>query len=381
MRVLAGALTVFFGAWTICEARGVEHVSLTRDGREHHVAGKVLVEAKDGGMLLLASDGTLWIIQPEEVVRRHADAEDFRPLTGEEAAAQLLAAMPAGFKVHRTSRYVVCYNTSDAYAEWCGGLYERLYRGFHAFWKNNGFELQPPEFPLIALLFTDHASYLRYAHEELGQQVGARFGYYNVQTNRVTSYDLTGIDELRKGQRQGSTASHIQQILAQPAAERTVATVVHEATHQLAYNSGLQIRYADNPVWVSEGIAAFFETPDFSSAKGWRSIGSVNPVHMTNFRQLAGSRPPDALRTLLTEDLQFRDPETSTMAYCTAWALNYYLLRARRAEYVAYLRELANGQPLAERTAEERVAHFERIFGTDLRTLDEKFVRYMSKVR
>ena len=37
--------------------------------------------------------------------------------------------------------------------------------------------------------------------------------------------------------------------------ERNVATIIHEATHQLAYNSGMQRRYADNPMWVSEGLA------------------------------------------------------------------------------------------------------------------------------
>ena len=33
--------------------------------------------------------------------------------------------------------------------------------------------------------------------------------------------------------------------------ERTVATIIHEATHQLAFNSGLQVRFADNPLVVA----------------------------------------------------------------------------------------------------------------------------------
>ena len=38
-------------------------------------------------------------------------------------------------------------------------------------------------------------------------------------------------------------------------------------------NTGLQTRYADNPFWVSEGLAVFFETPDLRSKNGWNAIG------------------------------------------------------------------------------------------------------------
>ena len=190
---------------------------------------------------------------------------------------------------------------------------------------------------------------------------------------------LTGADELRKYQRRVSSAAHINQILSQPAAERTVATIVHEATHQLAYNSGLQTRYADNPMWVSEGIAVYFETPDLRSSKGWRNIGSVNQLHMSRFLDSLGTRPPDALKTLLTEDSRFRDPETSSDAYAGAWALNYFLLKARRKEYVNYLQDVGQREPLAELTAEQRLERFKRAFGDELEALDQDFVRYMRR--
>jgi hypothetical protein len=202
-----------------------------------------------------------------------------------------------------------------------------------------------------------------------------------MQTNRVTMYDLTGVDELRKSQRGGSSAAHINQVLSQPAAERTVATIVHEATHQLAYNTGLQTRYAGNPMWISEGIAVYFETPDLDSARGWRYIGAINRVHLNQFRQSLNRRPPDALETLLTEDARFRDPQASVDAYAGAWALNYFLLRARREQYVKYLQEIAQLPPLAEQTSGERLAQFRRAFGEDLARLDEEFIRYMRQVK
>jgi len=55
-----------------------------------------------------------------------------------------------------------------------------------------------------------------------------------------------------------STGAQIKQILAQPDALQTVSTIVHEATHQIAFNCGLHTRLSDCPVWFSEGIAMYF---------------------------------------------------------------------------------------------------------------------------
>jgi hypothetical protein len=369
------------GVWNARPLGALEHVSVRRDGREMAWTGRVLVEAQDGGLLLETATGVWQIIQPEELVRRETDATVFQPLGPEEVARQLLAELPPGFQIHRTANYVICYNTSDAYAEWCGSLYERLYRGYYSFWKNRGLEVHKPEFPLVALVFENKASYASYAEKELGSAMHSIIGYYSMQTNRVTMYDLTGVDGLRKSQRGGSSAAHINQVLSQPAAERTVATVVHEATHQLAYNTGLQRRYAGNPMWVSEGLAVYFETPDLDSSRGWRNIGAINRLHLNHFRDTLGQRPPDALKILLTDDARFRDPKTSADAYAAAWAFNYYLLRTRSPQYVKYLQEMAQLPPLAEQTSDERVTQFERALGQDLADIDEDFLRYVRRVR
>ena len=108
--------------WSVGPLGAVERVSVRRDGHELDLAGRVLVEAQDGGLLLETADGVLWIVQPEELVRRETDATAFQPLGPDEVARQLLDELPPGFKIHRTANYVICYNTSDAYAEWCGSL-------------------------------------------------------------------------------------------------------------------------------------------------------------------------------------------------------------------------------------------------------------------
>jgi hypothetical protein len=104
-------------------------------------------------------------------------------------------------------------------------------------------------------------------------------------------------------------------------------------------------------------------------------------LHLNHFRNTLGKRPPDALVTLLTEDARFRDPKTSADAYANAWALNYYLLRVRRDDYVRYLQEVAQRKPLVELTADQRLERFRRVFGDDLQALDQDLVRHMLRLR
>ncbi len=360
-------------------AIAVEHVTLKRDGADIKLSGKVLVEAQNGGLLMCAPDGVLWLVQPEEIVERSRDDKPFQPLTGEQMAEQLLAEMPRDFRIHHTAHYVICYNTSPSYAEWCGSLFERLFKGFHTYWENLGVKLVEPAQPLVALVFDTQATFARYARANNGLETVP--GYYNFVSNRMIMYDLTGLEGLKRGDAPVSSAVRVNQILSQPDAERNVATIVHEATHQLANNSGLQVRMADNPLWVSEGLANYFETPDLGSAKGWRGIGNINRSRLERFKSYLAHRPADSLVTILSDDKRFRDPKAVLDAYAEAWALNYYLLRTRQDEFVAYLKALSEKTPSVVDDADERLTQFKSFFGQDLEQFDRNFVRYMRERR
>ena len=364
-----------------CQLAASEQIALRRNGKSRGLSGEVVLEAQDGGLLFLSRDGTLWIVQPEEISGRKKLAVQVDPMTQGEMATQLLQEMPAGFRIHKTAHFVICYNTTKAYAQWCGALYERLYRAFYGYWKTAGITLQQPRYPLVSLVFEDRQSYLEYSRRELGMAATAAIGYYNMRTNRTIAYDLTGVEGIDRGGQRTSSAAHINRILSQPAGERTVATVVHEATHQLAYNSGLQKRYADNPFWVSEGMAIFFETPDLKSTKGWRTLGGVNRVNLFNFRKFLPRRPEDSLQTLVSRDQRFQDPKLAADAYAEAWALNYFLLRTRKEQYVDYLRKLVIQSELTPANEERRMAEFKAVFGEDLQKLEAEFIRYIRRIR
>ena len=379
--LLSLALSLVLSAGSSQSALGLDHVAIRRDGQTVSVEGRVLVTAEDGGMLVKARDGVLWAVQPDELVERTTDDAAFEPLSSEEMAERMLRDLPPGFQVHSTAHYVIPYNTSRAYAEWCGSLFERLYRAFTSFWTYKDFELAEPEFPLVAIVFADKRSYVDFSRAEVGDAVEAIIGYYSFRTNWMVMYDLTGIESLNRYGGGRRRSSQIDEFLRRPDAPRTVATIVHEATHQIAFNRGLHARYSDCPLWFSEGVAQFFETPDLRSSKGWRTVGRVNQVRLAQFHDYLRRRPADSLATLIGDDTRLKDTGTAQDAYAEAWALTYFLLKRHPQQYVEYLKLLSAKKPLLWDDPETRLAEFKQAFGEDLQKLDTELVRTMARQR
>jgi hypothetical protein len=256
-----------------------------------------------------------------------------------------------------------------------------LFQAFYNYWERRGLKLKAPELPLVALIFADQASYERSARSELGDAAGSVVGFFSLRTNRVTMFDLTGSNGLRGPVGRFTSTAQINSLLTQPSAERLVATIIHEATHQIAYNCGLHSRYADIPLWVSEGLAVFFETPDLRSSQGWRNIGGVSPSRLAQFRRYLANRPSDSLHSLVQDDKRFRQTGTALDAYAEAWALHHFLISSRLADYVRYLKKLSEKPLLIYDSPEQRWAEFREVFGEDSAALDHEFLRYVGNLR
>ncbi|EMB13943.1 protein containing DUF1570 [Rhodopirellula europaea 6C] len=323
--------------------------------QEQTIDAEILVEAADGGVLARCDAGRLWTIQPDMIVQRTKQPAG-PPIDQETMARRMLDELPKGFQVYRTANYLLLHQGNEAYARDCGVLFEQLHRGFFTYWKNQHVDLEEPRYPLVALVLANHNEFLKYASQEIGDTAKSVIGYYHLESNRMTTFRV-------------------------PNLERNIATIIHEATHQLAYNCGLQTRFADNPMWVSEGLAMFFESPDFSNPRGWRGIGRVNAVNLGRFRRYLSSRPDDSLATLLSDDSRFRSVSTAEDAYGESWALTYFLLKTQRKEFVSYLQKLSESKPLDERTPRERIEDFESSMDMTLEQLDRKFITYMRRVR
>jgi hypothetical protein len=350
------------------------------DGREQTRRGRILADAANGDLLLQADDGLLSIFEGRHVRSRKQLDEPFVPVAHDEMGERLLAEMPAGFRIHTTPHYVVCYNTSRAYAQWTSSLLERLYKAFTNYWENEGLELHGPEFPLVVLVFADRRLYDQHSREDLPGGPGNIIGYYSLRSNRINMFDLSGAEAIRVPANRRGSMREINQMLSQPAAVPLVATIVHEATHQIAFNCGLQTRYADIPLWLCEGMAVYFEAPDLASTRGWRGIGRVNYPRLNTFRRNLSRWRDGALKSLLADDQRFRDPRSAADAYADAWALNYFLIKYEPEAYLAYIEMLAQKPPLVDDGPQTRLAEFRQHFG-DLHRLETRFLRQMARVK
>lgn len=356
------------------------HSSDAQPAPKGPVRCEVLQELANGSLLVQTEDGQLWTLEKDSIVSSAPCDASFTPLTSDQIYKQFQQELPEGFRVLKTRHFVLLYNTSEVYVKWVAELYEQVYRGFYNYWKSKGYRLSEPRFPLVAVVFSNRASYMVYAEREIGKSAEAMIGYYNMKTNRMISYDMTGVDGVVPQGTRIASSVVVRQILSQPQAERTVATIIHEAVHQLAFNSGLQVRLADNPLWLSEGIAMFFETPDANNPKGWGgTIGRINPHNMRLFAQYVPRRPADSLLTLISQDQRLRDAETSNQSYPESWALTYYLMLVKNKQFVAYLKELAEQPPLGETPERARVEMFKRHFGDDLVEIDRDFINFFRR--
>ena len=95
-------IALFLAGWT-GSSPGLEHVKLKYQKQEVEIAGRVLVEAQDGGLMVQTRDGTIWNVQPEDLIRRARDDVAFRPFSAEEMSRQIVAELPSGFDAYRTA--------------------------------------------------------------------------------------------------------------------------------------------------------------------------------------------------------------------------------------------------------------------------------------
>jgi hypothetical protein len=344
-----------------------------RTQSEMTIDGRILVEALDGGILVEDPTGTLWSITPDRLRERAELPQEFAPLDAAALGDELQRQLGDGFTIVDTNHYVLCTNADPEFARWVGRLFERLMRGFLQTWERADLQLHEPAAPLSAIVFATQQEYAEFATRDAGPQLASSPGYYSVRTNRIVLYDLARAS----GSATGGDSDINRRVAAAPG---NVATIVHEATHQIAFNSGMQVRYADNPVWLTEGLAMYCETPDLDTGSGWGSIGKLNAARLRDYRDFADNRRGgESLSSLISDDARFRDPATAADAYAESWALTYFLIRTRREAYVSFVRVVAAKPRLNWDTADERVAEFEAAFG-DLEALEKELQRYTARL-
>ncbi len=342
------------------------------------VEGKIIVTAQDGGILLLGRDGQLWNITPKQLTQREDTDREFSPFSMDEIAVQVQKELGFQLIFARTKHFLIASGGADLdYAEWCGQTFESLYKGFFDFCRTQKIDLHEPEFPLVALVFPNKTLFAEHAFKQGGEQARDSHGYYWVLSNRIVLYDLTA-----DGSSPTASGKKIDIHDRMQTSAYNVATIVHEATHQIAFNCGLHTRLADNPLWLTEGLAMYCETPDLKSRTGWRTIGALNKQRLRTFQNFVRQRrKPDSLATLISDGKRFAsDPQQTGETYAEAWALTYFLIKKHPKEYAEFLQRISKKEPLIFGAPDATLKEFQKVFGEDLQQLDREFLQFARRL-
>lgn len=287
----------------------------------------------------------------------------------------------ASFRVKTTERFIFVSDASDGYVDWCGRLFEKLDEGFRLYARKSEIPLADRGEPLIVVIFSRQADFIRYASAETSAP-DKLAAYYNMQTNRVALYDLSnaeGSGASNSSRRRKSKLTETREILSRPNADFNVATIIHEATHQLAFNRGVFLRTGPIALWAAEGMSLAFETPSGLATQGGWSFRGTFPKNerMINLFLLRVGEMKDPFRTIVAQTDFYKNLEGS---YAASWALFYYLHKTKPRELAKYLIYAASKSPCSVYPPEDRIADFERFFGDDWERLTASVIRFVKRL-
>lgn len=308
---------------------------------------------------ILGRDGRIWDLKTDRVERVRKLPLDFRSSSAADIKTALEQELEGRLEVRGTSHFVVACPRGQS-SRWVQ-RFEDLYRSFRAYFAVRGLEPTQPQFPLVAIVWPKQSDFLGYAREHKEGVGLATLGYYSLRSNRITLFDTNGMA--------GGDWS------------RNAAVIIHEATHQSAFNCGVHNRFAAPPRWLAEGVGMLFEAPGvWDSLRHPDFADRVNRERLAQFRHVqARGRKGQSWQELLASDKLFdRD---AGAAYSESWAFAFFLMETAPQKFCSYLKRTAARPDFVPITAADRLADFRAVFGTDVTMLEAKFVRFMADIK
>ncbi|QDV67971.1 hypothetical protein Poly24_16770 [Rosistilla carotiformis] len=309
-----------------------------------------------GRAVVLQRDGRLFDFDPADASQVRVADTRFDPASQAEMRSQLYREFGDRYQVTATSHYLVVHPTQGGH--W-PEVFESLHRAFLQHCRTRTLPLRKSRFPMVAIVFPDRASFLRYAQSDGNRPVGGNvLGYYSRNSNRVALYD------------HGATSGGVS------------ATMRHEAAHQSAFNWGIHSRVAKQPHWIIEGFGTMFEAEGIHDSASNRTLQErVNRELLISLRK----RYPDsqslaaAIDDLVQDDRTFANDAES--AYSVAWAMTFFLADRRPDVMRQLVTHYSSRLPFITYPAEERRSDFERAIGISIPMLASQIQQFLGDVR
>lgn len=280
-------------------------------------------------------------------------------------------------------------------------MMERTRREFFRVARALNVPVVPHERKLLCILIESYDDFVAYSNEHDGISATWIAGYYSLPHNRVVFYNdvngpafsprLATLAERQRASRvrhagaeapggahevrdAGREAEQAMREVERLASDFSVAKTVHETVHLLAFNTGLQSPSRAYPIWLSEGLASNFETPDTSGTFG-PGVGS-SERQRTFARLLEGGRLMSLERLVGLAEVPRDEPQAVEQVYAQGHMLFAHLFATRRVSLGRYLEELGSRTGTTSAADHRRI--FERSFGS-LRDIEDELARVVRK--
>jgi len=317
------------------------------------------VHWNNGFFYMLARDGKLWEFDIARAPEAQMVVKPFTSFSQGELRSSLMQEFGSAYDVSGTGHYLVVHPAGqrDRWAE----RFEQLYREMVHYFTSRGIAVRSPRFPLIAIVFPTKEEFHRHAKAD-GMTMNGVLGYYCMLSNRIMLYDQSS-GRLGRDWRE------------------TNATVVHEAAHQTAFNTGIQNRWSNPPSWISEGLGTLFEARGINTAESYPDLKDrINRRHLQNFlRFFPDGVDERTLKTIVASDEAFRT--TPLPAYAVSWAYTFMLAERHPRELARYLKTTASKSGFfPDPSPSERLRDFQQVFGNDMNMQVARLNRFVKEL-
>ena len=290
-------------------------------------------DTSHAGRLLAKNSKFCWLMTREGCVRRveldrvssfRKKSPEFRAFSPRVVGDRMRKEFGRQFEIARTRHYVVC--APKRKAKQYAAVFEETWKHFHLYFAVRRFQVPEPEFPLTAVVFPDRNGFQDYCRTQ-GVKQRNYLGIYMGNSNRVALFEPQGTSDTNFHAKPNfgrtvafhdlfDSRAHSNSLLLRKRTNQPSphiwgavnsgpeATIIHEATHQLAYNTGLHSRLGWNPRWIVERLATVFEAPGIRDGSKNRTAASrINRGRFVQFGNFAADRyKTKSLESFLASD-------------------------------------------------------------------------------
>jgi hypothetical protein len=308
---------------------------------------------------LLERNGAVTEFAPSEAQNYHKSSEGFLPYPQSMLRGMLEREFGPQFEVTGTGHFLVVHPKGQS--QWAQ-RFEDMYRSCVMYFSVRGFKLTDPQFPLVAIVFANKDDFQRYAAKDTVPAGAGLLGYYSPYTNRVALFDI--------GDGRANSAQW----------QQNFSTVLHEASHQTAFNTGIHSRWSPPPRWVAEGLGTMFEARGVADSRTYTSQQDrINRSRLNDFKAILPKHKPEALTDMISSDRQFESDPIN--AYALAWAFTFFLVEQTPRDYARYLEKTASRPAFTPYTSAQRLKDFTDVFGENFALLDAHFLRFIGDLK